>query len=217
VITGTPTQSGTFAVKVQANADGASGTKDLALFVLAPLGIQTLFDKTPPTTGLTAKRLVNQPLVTGVKAVGGRAPFTFGAEGEMPPGITLDAATGAITGTGTTAGRYSFTVTITDATGAKASVPWNITILPLLSFVPNAKPPAVGHVGSRYHWIFKTIGASKSRSFVLSGKRPPGLTLDRATGTLAGTPTKNGNYRITLRVTGDSASVVQKSFTIRIR
>ena len=217
VITGTPTQSGTFAVKVQANADGASATKDLSLFVLAPLGIQTLLDKTPPTTGLTAKRLVNQPLATGVKAVGGRGPFTFSSEGEMPPGITLDPATGNITGTGTTAGRYAFTVTITDATGAKASVPWNITILPLLSFVPNAKAPAAGHVGLRYHWTFRTTGASKTRSFVLSGKRPPGLTLDKATGTLAGTPTKKGNYRITIRVTGDSATVIEKSFTIRIR
>jgi large repetitive protein len=217
VITGTPTQSGTFAIKVQANADGASATKDLSLFVFAPLGIQTLVDKTPPTTGLTAKRLVNQPLATGVKAVGGRRPYTFSSEGEMPPGITLDPATGNITGTGTTSGRYAFTVTITDATGAKASVPWNITILPLLSFAPNAKAPAAGHLGSRYHWIFKTTGASRTRTFVLSGKRPPGLTFDRATGTLAGTPTRKGNYRITIRVVGDSATVIQKSFTIRIR
>ena len=217
VIAGTPTQSGTFAVKVQANADGASATKDLSLFVFAPLGIQTLFDKAPPTTGLTAKRLVGQSLVTGVKAVGGRGPFTFSTEGSLPPGITLDTATGSITGTGSTAGRYAFTVTITDATGAKVSVPWTVTILPLLSFFPNAKAPAAGHVGQRYRWTFRTTGASKTRTFVLSGKRPPGLTLDKATGTLAGTPTKKGNYRIAIRVTGDSATVIQKSFTIRIR
>jgi len=217
VITGTPTQSGTFAVKVQANATGANATKDLSLFVLAPLGIQTLVGKTPPSTGLTAKRLVNQPLATGIRAVGGRAPFTFSSEGQMPPGITLDTATGNITGTGTTSGRYAFTAIVTDATGTKASVPWNITILPLLSFVPNAKPPAAGHIGLRYHWTFRTTGASKTRSFVMTGKRPPGLTLDNATGTLAGTPTKKGNYRITIRVTGDSATVVQKSFTIKIR
>jgi large repetitive protein len=217
VITGTPTQSGTFAVKVQANATGANATKDLSLFVLAPLGIQTLVGKAPPSTGLTAKRLVNQPLATGIRAVGGRAPFTFSSEGQVPPGITLDTATGNITGTGTTSGRYAFTATVTDATGTKASVPWNITILPLLSFVPNAKPPAAGHIGLRYHWTFRTTGASKTRSFVMTGKRPPGLTLDKATGTLAGTPTKKGNYRITIRVTGDSATVVQKSFTIKIR
>jgi hypothetical protein len=135
----------------------------------------------------------------------------------MPPGIALDPATGKISGAGTTAGEYEFTITLTDATGAKASVPWNITILPLLSFVTNAKAPAAGHVGLRYHWTFKTTGASKTRSFVLSGKRPPGLTLDRATGTLAGTPARKGNYRITIRVVGDSATVIQKSFTIRIR
>jgi hypothetical protein len=217
VISGTPTQSGLFGLTVQANATGASDTHQLSLFVLAPLTIQTLLDKTPPTTGLTAKRLVNQPLATGVKAVGGRGPFTFSAEGEMPPGIALDPATGKISGAGTTAGEYEFTITLTDATGAKASVPWNITILPLLSFVTNAKAPAAGHVGLRYHWTFKTTGASKTRSFVLSGKRPPGLTLDRATGTLAGTPAKKGNYRITIRVVGDSATVIQKSFTIRIR
>jgi len=52
---------------------------------------------------------------------------------------------------------------------------------------------------------------------VMSGKRPPGLTLDRSTGTLAGTPTKKGNYRITIRATGDSAAVIEKGFTIRIR
>jgi len=50
VITGTPTQSGTFPITVQANASGASATKQLSLFVLAPLGLQTLVNKTPPET-----------------------------------------------------------------------------------------------------------------------------------------------------------------------
>ncbi len=134
VITGTPTQSGAFNVTVQANAAGASATKQLSLFVLAPLEIQTLVNKTPPETGLTAKKLVGAPLTTGVKAVGGRPPYTFTATGTLPPGLTLDSATGKITGAGTAAGRYPFTVTVTDGTGAKASVEWNITILPLLDF-----------------------------------------------------------------------------------
>jgi hypothetical protein len=217
IISGTPTQRGLFGFTVQANAADASDTHQLSLYVDAPLAIQTLTDQTPPQTGLTVKRLVGQPLATGVKAVGGRGPYTFSAEGGMPPGITLDPATGTITGTGTTAGEYAFTVAITDTAGGKASVPWNITILPLLSFPGNTAAPAAGHVGSRYHWMFRTTGASKTRSFVLRGKRPPGLTLDKATGALAGTPTKKGTYRVTIRVTGDSGTVIQKSFTIRIR
>jgi hypothetical protein len=216
VISGTPTQSGLFGFTVQANATNGTDTHQLSLFILAPLTIQTLTYQMPPESGLTAKRLVDQPLATGVKAVGGRGPYMFSADGEMPPGIILDPATGNITGAGTAAGEYAFTVTITDATGAKASVPWKITILPLLLF-RNAKAPATGHVGSRYHWTFKTRGASTTRTFALRGKRPPGLTLDTATGTLAGTPSQRGNYRITIRVIGDSGTVIEKSFTIRIR
>jgi hypothetical protein len=217
VISGTPTESGVFGFTVQAKTPDARETRQLSLSVLAPLAIQTLTGTTPPPTGLTARRLVAQPLATGVKAVGGRGPYTFGSEGEMPPGITLDPATGTITGAGTTAGDYAFTVTITDTAGAKASVPWNVTIVPLLSVSRNGEAPAHGHVGVRYRWTFRTTGASKSRTFVLRGKRPPGLTLDKATGTLAGTPTKRGIYRITIRVNGDAATVIQKSFTVRIR
>jgi len=217
IISGTPTQSGAFGFTVRANAADTSDTHQFSLLVVAPLAIRTLIDTSAPPTGLTVKRLVAKPVATGVKAVGGLGPYTFGAEGTMPPGITLDPATGKIAGAGTTAGEYAFTVTITDSTGAKASVPWNITILPLLSFARNARAPAAGHVGLRYRWTLRTTGASKTRTFVLRGKRPPGLTLDRATGTLSGRPTKRGNYRVTIRVTGDSATVIQKSFTLRIR
>jgi hypothetical protein len=217
VISGTPTESGLFGFTVQANATAASDDHQLSLFVLAPLAIQTLVDATPPDTGLTAKRVIGQPLVTGVKAVGGRAPYTFGADGGLPPGLTLDPASGIIAGAGTRVGEYPFTVTVTDAMGVTASVHWRVTILPLLAVAPTAERPPPGHVGTRYHWMFRTVGASKSRVFVLSGRPPPGLVLDRATGRLTGTPRKRGNYRITIRVRGDAGSVLSRSFTIRIR
>jgi hypothetical protein len=216
VITGTPTQSGTFPVKVQANANGASATKDLSLFVLAPLGIQTRVGKTPPSTGLTAKRLVGQPLATGVKAVGGRGPFTFSTEGDVPPGITVDPATGKITGAGTTAGRYAFTVTVTDATGAKASVPWNITILPLLDFTKGKGLP-IGHVNTRYSARIPVKGKdSATAEFAVAGKIPPGLELDDS-GRLAGTLLKTGTYTLRVFAFSGSGAPISKQFTIRVR
>jgi hypothetical protein len=216
VITGTPTQSGTFGFKVQANASGASATKDLSLFVLAPLAIQTLLDKAPPETGLTAKRLVGAPLATGVKAVGGRAPYTFSSEGEMPPGITLDPATGKITGAGTTAGRYAFTVTATDATGAKASVPWNITILPLLDFRKGKGLP-IGHVNRLYSARIPVSGKESSTAeFAIAGRIPPGIELDE-TGRLTGTLLKTGVYRIKVYAFPESGAPISKVFSIRVR
>ena len=98
VISGTPTQSGSFAFSVQANGNGTSDTKQLSIFVLAPLELQTLVGKKPPTTGLTAKAAVSASLTTGLKAVGARVPYVFSSNGALPPGIALDAATGALTG-----------------------------------------------------------------------------------------------------------------------
>src|SRR6202042_2712144 len=52
------------------------------------------------------------PMITG-----GTAPFTFSvATGTLPPGLTLNAATGAITRSPTAAG--SFAIQVTDANGA---------------------------------------------------------------------------------------------------
>ena len=149
VISGTPTRSGTFNVTVQANAAGATATKPLSLFVLAPLELQTSVNTTPPQRGLTAKKLVGAPLTTGVIAVGGRPPYAFTATGILPPGLTLDSTSGKIAGSGTAAGRYPFTINVTDSTGAHASVGWNVTILPLLSFARGNTLPA-GKVHRRY-------------------------------------------------------------------
>ena len=216
VISGTPTQSGTFSFTVQANASGASGTKQLSLFVLAPLAIHTLVDKTPPETGLTAKRLVGAPLSTGVKAVGGRGPYTFSSEGTMPPGLTLDPATGTITGAGTTPGRYPFTVTVTDSVGTKASVEWNVTVLPLLDFRKGKGLP-IGRVNKRYSARIPVSGKDSSTAeFAIAGKVPPGLELDD-TGRLTGTLLKTGRYQIRVYAFSENGAPISKVFTIRVR
>jgi large repetitive protein len=48
---------------------------------------------------------------------------------------------------------------------------------------------------------------------------PPGLTLNSATGTISGTPTNNGTYSFTARVTdsGNPAQTDTQALSIRIR
>jgi len=216
VISGTPTQSGTFNFTVQANGDGTSDTRGLSIFVLAPLELQTLTNRKPPTTGLTAKATVNASLITGVKAVGGRGPYTFAAEGVLPPGITLNAATGALTGAGTTAGRYSATLSVTDATGAKAAVEWKFTILPLLDFRKGKGLP-VGKVDRRYSARIPVTGKdAKNAEFAVAGQIPPGLELDD-TGRLTGVLLKAGRYRLRVFAFPESGGPVSKVFLIRVR
>jgi hypothetical protein len=49
----------------------------------------------------------------------GTAPYTFSTVGALPPGLTLNASTGAVTGTPTATG--SFSITATDANGTPTS------------------------------------------------------------------------------------------------
>jgi hypothetical protein len=217
VISGTPTQSGTFNFTVQANGSGTSDTRGLSIFVLAPLELQTLIGQKPPATGLTAKTTVNAQLTTGMKAVGGRTPYVFSADGELPPGITLNAATGAITGVATTAGRYTTNVIVTDATGAKVSVPWSFTILPLLDFRKGKTLP-VGKLSKRYSAKIPVSGKdARTAQFAVSGQIPPGLDLDETTGRLTGTLLKAGRYRLRVYAFSTNGAPISKLFVIRVR
>lgn len=53
---------------------------------------------------------------------GGTGPFTYSITGgALPPGLTLNTSTGAIAGTPTTPGVYSFTVQVQDSTTTTGS------------------------------------------------------------------------------------------------
>lgn len=216
VLSGTPTASGLFSFTVQANGPNNSDTKQLSIFVLAPLELQTLTGKKPPATGLTAKKVVNAPLTTGVKAVGGRGPYTFSTSGSLAPGLALDPATGAISGAGTTAGRYAASITVTDGTGAKASVPFTVTILPLLQFVKGKVLP-VGRVDRFYSARIPVAGKeARTALFAIAGRIPPGLELDD-TGRLSGTLLVAGAYRLRVYAFPATGAPITRFFTIRVR
>ena len=61
------------------------------------------------------------PFSAAPQANGGVPPYLFAmVAGSLPPGLTLDPATGAITGTPTSAGTFGFALQVTDAKGATA-------------------------------------------------------------------------------------------------
>ncbi len=74
------------------------------------------------TTTLPAGR-VNRSYSATVQVTGGTLPYTWKiASGALPPGLTLGASTGTISGTPTKPGSYSFTVSVSDsATPAQAA------------------------------------------------------------------------------------------------
>ena len=68
---------------------------------------------------------------------GGSAPYTWSVTGgALPPGLTLDAASGTLTGTPSSAGAYALTVSVTDAetTPVTVSRPFVMTVVRSLSW-----------------------------------------------------------------------------------
>ena len=76
---------------------------------------------------------------------GGTAPFTWSvSSGTLPPGLTFDPATGAITGTPTAAGTFDFTVMVVDSTQLSATQAQTITIAPDCAVPTTIPAPTTG-------------------------------------------------------------------------
>jgi uncharacterized repeat protein (TIGR01451 family) len=113
-ITGTPTAAGAFGFTVKVTDSTGAG----AMTAITPnCGITVA---PPPMTATCVAAGVGQggvPYSSSIGVTGGTAPYTFAlASGSLPAGLTLNASTGAVTGTPTAAGAFSFSVMVTDST-----------------------------------------------------------------------------------------------------
>ena len=123
-ITGSPLTTGTFGFTITAtDANGCPGSRAYTVVIAgANCPAITLSPATLPS-GVVG--LVYSQTIT---ASGGVAPYTFSViSGSLPSGLTLSAA-GAITGTPTTPGLFTFTVQALDNTGCPGSRPYSIAI-----------------------------------------------------------------------------------------
>ena len=81
-------------------------------------------------TGAPSNGTVGTPYSFCFMASGGTPPYTFAiTAGSLPPGLSLGASTGCITGTPSTTGVFCFTVMVTDSLAATASVSPCMTII----------------------------------------------------------------------------------------
>jgi hypothetical protein len=149
---------------------------------------------------------VGAPYSTTLSASGGTAPYAWSVQsGSLPAGLTLNAATGAVTGVPTAAGTTSFTVRATDAKSHTATATLSITV----AATPDRTKATLG---VPYWAAIAPFNGTAPYHWSVSGKLPAGLTLDPATGVLAGTPTTEGMYKFNV-VVADSASKVKKVTT----
>lgn len=185
VLAGIPTEGGssTFTVTVTA-ADGVTVSREYTLDV-AYVAID-------PVVWPTALR-VGEPMQKQLAARGSAPPFTWGVvSGELPPGVTVNAATGLLSGTPTSAGTFAATIGATDADGHTGSLTHTFLVVEPLTILTASLPDAVA--GSAYSTTLQLSGGQAPYSWGWSGTPVPGLQLAMETGELSGVPTTPGVY-----------------------
>jgi hypothetical protein len=209
-ITGTPTSAGTFnftAKVVDSGTPQQNATKNLSIVVNGPLAI---------TTSSLPSGVLNQAYNQTLAASGGISPYTWSiTSGSLPPGLTLNGSTGAITGTDSTqTGTFSFTVKVLDSETPQASATANLSIT-----INNSAPLQItttglptGVVGVAYtNAVLQATGGVQPYTWSIStGSLPPGLSLNASTGAITGTPTSQGTFNFTAKVV-DSSSPQQSA------
>jgi len=139
--------------------------------------------------------------------------------GDLPDGLTLSSATGAITGTPTAGGTFTFTVTYSE-TDTLLSDSQELSILVRVSprITTTSLPDATGFVTYGPVTLQKT-GQAGAWS-ITAGTLPTGITFDTATGVLSGKPTIKtaGDYPLTFKYTETAAPQlsVTKQLTLHL-
>ncbi len=211
-LAGAPTATGTFNVTVTVT-DGLGFTGSQAYTVMVNAPNVVVNPATLPAA--TAEVAYSQAII----ANGGTAPYTYAiSSGALPPGLSLNSATGSLSGTPTAAGSFSFSVRATDSSSG-AGAPFSATRTytqavnaPSIAISPSTLPGA--QVAAAYSQQLTASGGNGSYSYTVStGALPTGLTLSAA-GLLSGTPTAAGTYSFTVTVKDGLNFSGAQSYTI---
>lgn len=163
---------------------------------------------------------VGTPYNQTVSASGGTAPYTFSVSGgALPPGLLLNSASGAITGTPTTAGTFTFLITATDANGCLGSRLYSMNITspncPAIILNPTTLPPGVA-LTFYSQQITASGGTAPYTYAITSGALPTGLTLNTATGLISGTLLQGGLFNFTVGATDSVGCAGSRAYAIAV-
>jgi hypothetical protein len=174
-------------------------------------GYTTAVNTAPTLTGSSSAAGHVGQSFTYTPSVGGHpAPTVTVSAGTLPPGLHLNAATGAITGTPTTAGSYPVTLKATNGIAPDATRAVTITIGPgIIGLDPTITgDPRVGKTLTAHHGVISPSSAKLTYQW-----KADGIAISKATKSTLKLGSAQAGRRITVSITGTAKGIPTKTET----
>jgi hypothetical protein len=214
-LSGVPAAIGTFAITVHAadaNWPGNEAEANLMLLVSAPMLTVAVSAPAAAQVGALYQGMASAAGVvgTGVWSV---------AAGALPPGVMLNAASGAVGGVPSAYGAFTAVIQVQDSYTASRTSAASLTVVvaPTSVVITSASVPSA-NAGSTFSLALAASGGTGAVAWsVDSGLLPAGITLN-ANGALAGSSTALGTFTFCARATdaGWPSNVATKTLTLSV-
>jgi len=141
--------------------------------------------------------------------------LSYAASG-LPAGLSINSTTGVISGTATTAGTSTVTLTGTDSTGPAGSASFTWTVGSAAGNTVTVTNPGsqAGTAGTAASLQVTASDSASGQTLTYSATGlPAGLSISSATGLISGTPSTAADYTVTVTATDTTGATGSASFT----
>ncbi|WP_169835025.1 IPT/TIG domain-containing protein [Pandoraea oxalativorans] len=220
-ISGTPTAAGVFPISVKMT-DSTSGTgapfsKNKSISLTVNTSTMTLSPTSLPTP--FAGQAYNQT----VTAANGVAPYRYNVTtGTLPNGLSLDPATGILSGTPTTTGASTFTVTATDSstgpgTPLTATQSYNFNITGQAASAPPVQTQTLSNAPVTFRATAKAVGGPFTRIAIATPPSSGTAVVNGEDIVYTPTPSTNGDVTFAYTLTNAVGTSAPIPVTVTVR
>jgi len=208
-ISGTPTVTATASsVNIGVTDSGSpQQTKSTSLTITIVAGTPQITIASLPNASTAAA--YSQTITYNAEGQAGSPTFAFSSGSLTGSGLSLNAATGVISGSPTTVGGpYSFSITVTVGGVTSAAVSYSISVTSGVA-ITSSSTWTTATVGTAYTFTLTASGGAGTPytwSLQSGSTLPPGLSSIPSTGAISFTPTTAGTYNFTVQVADNGST-----------